>query len=136
MGKLLYTVVCRYYTINGIIEIDLYEVFRRLRISPYRHPHYGLTWDHYSVIRYHVYSGLAVQYVIKKVLRDIDINEETRHFYSIHSPYSLLYDCKYDLKDVEIMNRQSIDIRMRMTDDEFYKVYGNKNYILNKEGGN
>lgn len=126
MGKFLYTVVCRYYTINGIIEIDLYEVFRRLRISPYRHPHYGLIWDHYSVIRYHVYSGLAVQYVIKKVLRDIDINEETRHFYSIYSPYSLLYDCKYDLKDVEIMNRQSIDIRMRMTDDEFYKIYGGR----------
>jgi len=126
MGKFLYTVVCRYYTINGIIELDLYEVFRRLRIKPYWDNYFGKIWTYHEMVRYHVYTGQAVEYVIKKVLRNIDINDETREFYSPHSPYSIMYDCRFDLKDVEKMNRESIDIRMKMTDEEFYRIYGGR----------
>ena len=70
MGKFLYTIVCRYYTINGIIEIDMYEVFKRLRLEPFEDDSYGdirYTWRVYDLIRYHVYTGQAVEYVIKKV---------------------------------------------------------------------
>lgn len=123
-GKYLYTVVCRYYTINGIIEIDLYEVFKRLHIDPYFKTNYGKSWRHYDILHYHVYTGQAVEYVIKKVLRDIDINDETKLFYSYHEPYSLMYDCRYDLKDVERMNIEQIFIRKRMSDKDFYKIYG------------
>lgn len=126
-GIYLYTVVCRYYTINGIVELDLYEVFRRLHMKPYFKTEFGISWRYLDVIYYHVYTGQAVQYVIKKVLRNIDINEETRKFYSYYSPYSVLYDCIYDLKDVENMNNEAIFIRSRMTDEEFYRIYGGKN---------
>ena len=118
MGKFLYTVVCRYYTINGIIELDLYEVLRRLRIDP--------TWNQYHFIHYHVYTGQAVEYVIKKVLRDIELTDETKEYYSYHDPHFLMYDCKYDLKDVANMNNESIDIRMNMTVKDFNKIYGKK----------
>lgn len=126
MRKVLYTVVCRYYTINGIIELDLYDVFRRLHIKPYNNQHSGKTWDEHQVVRKHVYAGLAVEYKIKKVVRTIDITEETRYFYSYYSPYSIMYECLYDLKDVENMNNESITVRMNMTDDEFKKIFGGK----------
>jgi len=126
MGKFLYTVVCRYYTINGIVELDLYEVLRRLRIKPQWYMSYGDVWDIYGVIRYHVYTGQAVEYVIKKVLRDIAITNETKRFYSEFSPYSLMYDCYYDLKDVAWMNNESIQMRLKMSDEDFYKIYGGK----------
>ena len=32
-----------------------------------------------------------------------------------------MYDCRYDLKDVERMNNDSIDIRLRMTIRNFKK---------------
>jgi len=126
MGKFLYTIVCRYYTVNGIIELDLYEVFKRLRMKPTWHENYGYVWPYYEVIHHHVYSGQAVEYVIKKVLRDIEIDEDSRKFYSYYPPYSIMYDCRYDLKDVERMNYESIAIRMRMNDQEFNKIYGGK----------
>lgn len=129
MGKSLYTIVCRYYTINGIIEIDMYEVFKRLRLEPFEDDSYGYiryTWRVYDLIRYHVYTGQAVEYVIKKVIRNIDINDKTKQFYSYYPPYSLMYDCRYDLKDVERMNYDSIDIRMKMTESEFQKAFGGK----------
>jgi len=127
MGQFLYTVVCRYYTINGIIELDLYDVLRRLHINPNdKQLGHNELWGYYGLIWYHVHSGQAVEYVIKKVLREIDITEETRQFYSQYTPYSIMYDCKYDLKDVSRMNQESINLRMEMTDKEFYKVYGGK----------
>jgi len=118
MGKFLYTIVCRHYTINGIIEIDLYEVLRRLRINP--------TWNSYHFIHYHVYSGQAVEYVIKKVLRKVDLNEHTKQFYSYHSPFSIMYTGMYDLKDVSNMNNESIFMRLGMSNTEFNKIYGRK----------
>ena len=118
MGTFLYTVVCRYYTIDGIIEIDLYEVLKRLRIDP--------SWSEYHVIHHHVYTGQAVEYVIKKVLRKVYLTKETSQYYSYYSPYSLMYDCKYDLKDVANMNNQSIFMRMSMSEKDFNKIYGPK----------
>ena len=123
-GQYYYTIVCRYYTINGIIELDLYEVFKRLHMRPYFETTYGKSWRIYDVVYHHVNTGQAVEYVIKRVLRNIEINEITKSLYSIHSPYSLMYDCIYDLKEVEKMNYESIYIRMRMSDKEFNKVYG------------
>ncbi|MFU8785847.1 MAG: hypothetical protein ACNA7U_01260 [Candidatus Izemoplasmataceae bacterium] len=126
MTKPLYTVVCRYYTIDGIFEVDLYEVFKKLDIQPFNHPRYGITWSHEKMIRHHVYTGQAVEYVIKRVIRNIELDEEKRYFYSHHEPYSILYECIYDLKDVENMNHTSIDIRMRMSEKDFNKIYGGK----------
>lgn len=117
-GEFLYTVVCRHYTVNGIIELDLYEVLRRLRIDP--------KWSEYNVIRYHVYTGQAVEYVIKKVLRKIELNEDTKRFYSHHPGWSIWYDCRYDMKDVANMNHDSIVMRLQMTDEEFNKIYGRR----------
>lgn len=125
MSKFLYTIVCRHYTTNGIIELDLYEELRRLHIKPTQGDYTDI-YGYNGLIHYHVYSGQAVEYTIKMVLRDIDITEETRRFYSYYPPYSIMYDCKYDLKDVNRMNQESIDIRLIMTDVEFQKVYGGK----------
>ena len=118
MNKVLYTIVCRYYTIDGIFEADLYEVLRNLRIDN--------SWSYYHIVRHHVYAGQAVEYVIKKVLRDVHLTEDTKRFYSRYSPYSLMYDCLYDLKDVSIMNEESINIRINMSNDDFKKIYGPK----------
>ena len=118
MSELLYTVVCRHYTVNGIIELDLYEVFRRLHIDS--------VWEYERMIEHHVYTGQAVEYVIKKVLRNIDINERTKQFYSKHEPYWLGYDCFFDLKDVRNMNNKSIFMRLNMTDEDFNRVYGRR----------
>ena len=126
MGRFLYTVVCRYYTINGIIELDLYEVFKRLRVKPIWIEHYGNIWRQYDLIRYHVYTGQAVEYTIKKVLRNIELTEEVSQFYSYYSPYSVMYSCYYDLKDVNNMNNEQITMRMAMSDAEFNKIYGGK----------
>ena len=124
MGKFLYTVVCKYYTRDGIIEVDLYEVFKRLRIKPYVETSIGNRWNHYAVVRHHVYTGQAVEYIIKKVYRDIRMSSEERFFYSEHPPYSLLYDCRLDSKDVEKMNQESIGIRLNMSEEQFKKIYG------------
>jgi len=124
MNKPLYTVVCRYYTREGISEVDLYEVFKKLNLEP--NYTYGIVWNYYNVIRHHVYSGQAVEYVIKRVNKNIIFNNETRYFYTHHSPYSIMYDCYFDLKDVEKMNNESIFIRLNMSDKDFYKIYGGK----------
>lgn len=118
MGKFLYTVVCRYYTINGIIELDLYEVLKRLRINP--------KWSEYNVVSYHVYTGQAVEYVIKKVVRNMELNEDTERFYSPHPGWSIWYDCRYDMKDVANMNNESIFMRLNMSDKDFNKIYGRR----------
>ena len=82
-GQYYYTVVCRYYTINGIIELDLYEVFKRLHMRPYFETTYGKSWRIYDVIYHHVNTGQAVEYVIKRVLRTIEINEITKSLYEL-----------------------------------------------------
>ena len=117
----MYTVVCRYYTMNGIIELDLYEVLKRLRIKDIR--------DYDVMIRHHVYTGQAVEYKIKKVIRDIIIDEKMREFYSEHDPHFLMYDCYLDLKDVSNMNNKSIMLRLEMNDETFNKIYGRKLWI-------
>lgn len=119
-----YTVVCRYYTINGIIEFDLYDVFIRLHIEPYLITSYGKNWNHMGVVRHHVYTGQTVQYVIKQVKKDPKILEKIDGLYSIHPPYSILYDCRLDLKDVVNMNEESIRLRKSMDYNQFMKVYG------------
>jgi hypothetical protein len=103
---------------NGVIELDLYEVLERLRINDIR--------DYNKVIEYHVYSGQAVEYKIKKVIRDIVIDEKMRKFYSEYDPHFLMYDCFLDLKDVISMNNRSIDLRVNMSNEEFNKIYGRK----------
>lgn len=123
MSKFLYTVVCRYVTKDGIIEMDLYEVFKNLNIKPYIQTSYGQLWNHRDVINYNVRSGQAVEYLIKRVSRDIKITEETKYFYSPYEPYSIMYDCRFDLKDVRNMNEESINIRMSLTDKEFDEIY-------------
>ena len=120
----LYTVVCRYYTLNGIFEVDLYELFKRLHIKPFKNTIYGDIWDIDALLHRQVYNGDAVRYDIKMVRRDIELDEKTNKFYSVHPPYSILYDCVYDRKDVERMNDQLIRIRLNMSDKDFYNVYG------------
>lgn len=129
MAKYLYTVVCRHCTIDGIFEVDLYEVFRRLHIDPVWDNKFGIIWGHERLIYHYVYSGQAVEFVIKRVLRNVDINDTTKDFYSYVEPWNLGYKCYYDEKDVERMNRQIIDIRMNMSDEEFKKIYGKRLYL-------
>lgn len=121
MGKFLYTIVCIHYTSNGIFETDLYEELRSLRMDFSKN---DSIYGYGGIISYHVYSGQAVEYVIKKVLRDIIIDDDTRQFYSYYPPHSLMYDCWYDLKDISRMNQGKINIRLAMTENEFKKVYG------------
>ena len=116
--KPMYTVVCTYYTTHSIIELDLYEVLERLRINDIR--------DYNKMVEYHVYSGQAVEYRIKKVIRDIVIDEKLRKFYSYYDPHFLMYDCYLDLKDVAAMNNQSIRLRLDMDDEKFNKIYGGR----------
>ena len=127
MSKYLYTVVCRYYTTNGIIEYDLYEVLKRLRmerlidIQPY--------YDVFRVeelARFHVYTGQAVEYIIKKVLRDIKLEGENKYFYSPHEPWSILYDGWFDLKEIDKLNNLTIQTRLQMSEEDFQKIYGGK----------
>lgn len=118
MGQLLYTVVCRFYTINGIIELDMYEVLKRLRINDIR--------DYDRMIVHHVYTGQAVEYVIKKVLRKVKNDKMSRQLYSKEDPHFLAYDGYFDLKEVSNMNNRSIYLRITMNEKEFYKIYGGK----------
>jgi len=129
MSKYLYTVVCRYYTINGIMEYDLYEVLKRLRmeriirIQPY--------YDVFRVeelARFHVYTGQAVEFVIKKVKRNIKLDDgDAKYFYSVYEPWSIMYDGWFDLKEINKLNDLTIQTRLSMSDEEFQKIYGGSN---------
>lgn len=122
--KGVYTVVCRYFTRDGIVEVDLYEVLKRLHIKPYTNTQHGKIFHYEEFVSSQVFAGHAVEYSIKFVLRNMDIiNEETKYFYSYHSPYSIMYDCRYDLKDVANMNNRQIDIRLSMTEETFNRVF-------------
>jgi len=119
MSQKLYTVVCVFYNTDGIVEKDLYEVLKDLRINDIS--------DYMKVVYDHVYSGQAVQYKIKLVYRDILINEETSKFYSKIEPYFLGYTAYLDLKEVDRMNRMTIEARLTMSDFDFNYIFGGKN---------
>jgi len=79
-----------------------------------------------ELARFHVYTGQAVEYVIKKVVRDIKIDEETKYFYSVHEPWSIMYDGWFDPKEIDKLNDLTIQTRLKMSDREFQKIYGGK----------